>query len=77
MYKCIEYPSRSSGGLSRSGGPPTTSTNSLLLEGFPESFKTGDLTSLFDKVDASPAIKWINDTSAVAVFPTSTIGLLF
>ena len=55
-------------------GLASGSTNSLLLEGFPESFKTGDLVNIFDKI-SSPTIKWTHDTSAIAVFPTSAIGI--
>ena len=50
----------------------------LVLYDFPPSTRTMDLEKLFEKFkDRGVAIRWVNDTVALAVFRASTIGKLY
>lgn len=47
----------------------------LVLADFPPSMRTTDLEKLFENFrDREVVIRWVNDTMALAVFRTATIG---
>lgn len=46
----------------------------LVLAGFPPSTRTSDLERLFDKFKDQFVIRWVNDTTALAVFKTPSAG---
>lgn len=48
----------------------------LVLYNFPPSTRTMELEKLFEKFkDDGVAIRWVNDTVALAVFRTPTLGM--
>ncbi|KAJ3324255.1 Coiled-coil domain-containing protein r3hcc1l [Boothiomyces sp. JEL0866] len=52
-------------------------TTCLEVAGFPPQFKTHDVVAIFKSVDTSGIkLKWVNDTSAIAIFPDQEIGKL-
>ena len=54
---------------------PSEATTTLQLAEFPSTFKTQDLTCLFDDIaDNQLMLKWIDDTTALAIFSTAAIG---
>ncbi|KAJ3275654.1 Coiled-coil domain-containing protein r3hcc1l [Terramyces sp. JEL0728] len=51
------------------------STTGLDVSGFPPHFKTHDVIAIFKSVDTSGLkLKWINDTSAIAIFPNQELA---
>ena len=49
-------------------------TNTLELSGFPSTFKTADLISIFHKYETQFRIKWIDDTHALIIFKDASIA---
>lgn len=51
------------------------STTCLEVSGFPAQFKTHDVIAIFKNIDTTAIkLKWINDTSAIAIFPNQESG---
>ncbi|KAJ4979193.1 hypothetical protein NE237_009973 [Protea cynaroides] len=70
-----EAPSRSSEGNTEKRNSRFGTDHALVLDGFPPSMKTTDLEKLFvDYTDCGVAIRWVNDTVALAVFQNPSIA---
>lgn len=46
----------------------------LVLADFPPSTRTTDLEKFLDKFKDRFVIRWVNDTTALAIFRTSSVG---